>query len=132
MYRRQADTRRRKFESGYKLPPKTDAQRQKISESLIGRFAGKDNPFYGKTHTPETVDKIRLSNLSKPIRSSSGYKGVSLQRDRNQYRAQLWHMGKRFHMGYFDSAEDAAHVVNEKLLELYGNNAVLNIIPQAA
>lgn len=40
--------------------PKSEIHKQHISESRIGRFNGKDNPFYGKHHTDET--KKRLSD----------------------------------------------------------------------
>lgn len=38
--------------------PKSDEHRRKISESLKGRFTGDKNPFFNKTHSPETKQQI--------------------------------------------------------------------------
>jgi hypothetical protein len=38
--------------------PKSEEHRRKISESLKGRFTGDQNPFFGKTHSTETKQKI--------------------------------------------------------------------------
>jgi len=37
-----------------------DYIRRERSERMKGRFAGEKNPFFGKTHTPETLLKIQL------------------------------------------------------------------------
>lgn len=36
-------------------------QREKISKSRIGKYKGEDNPFYGRHHTEESKEKMRLS-----------------------------------------------------------------------
>ena len=38
----------------------TSETKEKISENRKGKCTGKDNPFYGKTHTKETIEKITL------------------------------------------------------------------------
>ena len=40
--------------------------RKHLSESRVGRFTGKDNPFYGRQHTELTKQKISKAN-GKPI-----------------------------------------------------------------
>ena len=37
----------------------SEETRQRLSESLRGKFAGEKNPFYGKTHTEESLRKMR-------------------------------------------------------------------------
>lgn len=37
----------------------TEETRQKTSQSRMGKYTGKDNPFYGKTHSEETLALIR-------------------------------------------------------------------------
>lgn len=40
-------------------------------------------------------------------RNSSGLKGASWQQGVDKWRAQIWRDGKRVHLGYFATAEDA-------------------------
>lgn len=42
--------------SGYTL---SDETRKKISDSRIGKYFGKENPFYGRHHTEATKEKLR-------------------------------------------------------------------------
>lgn len=57
------------FKNGYNLTiggegfPISEKTKKKISKSLMGRFVGKNNPFYGKTHSNET--KAKLSEIAK-------------------------------------------------------------------
>ena len=37
----------------------SEETKKKLSEARKGRFTGKDNPFYGKKHSQETIDKIK-------------------------------------------------------------------------
>ena len=46
-------------------------------------------------------------NSSKQLNNTTGYKGVSKQKGRLNYRAQIWHNNKRVHLGYFETAEKA-------------------------
>ncbi len=48
--------------------------REKLSKAKIGRFTGKDNPFYGKSHSPESIEKIRLDHLGKKASQESRLK----------------------------------------------------------
>lgn len=43
----------------------SDATRKKISESNKGKLSGKNNPFFGKTHTKETIEIIVASNKKR-------------------------------------------------------------------
>jgi hypothetical protein len=48
--------------------PKSEECKRKISESLKGRFIKEDNPFYGKKHTEESINKMKekLKTIERP------------------------------------------------------------------
>lgn len=46
--------------------PKTDEQKRKISETLMGKLVGEKNPFFGKKHTAETNKKNSDAHKGKP------------------------------------------------------------------
>lgn len=60
--------------------------------------------------------------------TTSKYKGVSWDRRRIKWRAKIVHNGKIYHIGRFDSEEEAALAYNKKAIELYGEYACLNIV----
>jgi hypothetical protein len=43
----------------YWLGKKRPLLSEKMKMKMKGKYKGKDNPFYGKKHTPETMDKFR-------------------------------------------------------------------------
>lgn len=57
----------------------TNETKQKISNSRIGKYGGDKNPFFGKTHTDETKNKLRFSS-SKNKHSEETKKKMSLAR----------------------------------------------------
>lgn len=40
--------------------------KQRRADTWAEFFSGSNNPFFGKTHSPETIEKIRAANLGKP------------------------------------------------------------------
>jgi len=50
-----------------------------------------------------------LRNRSKPINNSSGYKGVSFDKKRGMFRADIRHMYKRHFLGHFHTAQEASN-----------------------
>lgn len=65
----------------------------------------------------------------KERKKSSKYRGV-LKRPSGKWEACIWYKGKSHHLGYFDSEIEAAKAYNAKALELHGDKAKLNIIPE--
>lgn len=61
-------------------------------------------------------------NQAAPRTNTSGYKGVNLFRN-GRWRATIGHQRKQIHLGYFDTAEEAAHAYDAAALELYGQFA---------
>lgn len=60
------DKMREAFSKAWKGKHLPLEMRQKISKSRIGKYTGKDNPFYGKHHSDITKQKISEAN-SKPV-----------------------------------------------------------------
>ena len=70
-----------------------------------------------------------LRNKSKYSSNTSGFKGVSFRKDRkhpDRFRAYITLNLKRHYLGYFLTAEDAAHAYDDKAMELFGEFAHLN------
>jgi hypothetical protein len=60
--------------------------------------------------------------VNSPTRSdnSSGYKGVTFKKDAGKWCARVSNRGKRIHLGYFDTAEDAYEAYCKAASEIYG------------
>ncbi|KKN85455.1 hypothetical protein LCGC14_0277740 [marine sediment metagenome] len=68
-----------------------------------------------------------VNNQNKKTWAKSGYKGVTYYPNRTRCFASRCRINnKRLHLGYFETAEEAARAYDTKVLELYGNNAGLN------
>lgn len=42
--------------------PLSDEAKEKLRETMLGRYEGEKNPFYGRVHSQETKDKIGAKN----------------------------------------------------------------------
>lgn len=65
-------------------------------------------------------------NTTKPIRGASRFHGVSLTRQRKNWRAQIRIDGKRVHLGEFKTEELAARAYDEASRKHHGEFARLN------
>lgn len=65
-------------------------------------------------------------NKSPTILNKSGYKGVSFEKQTKKFRADIRHNGKRYNLGRYSSAIDAAKAYDEMALKLHGDFAWLN------
>jgi len=65
---------------------------------------------------------------NQKVRSDSvtGFRGVSVCSYTSRYRVCIWKDGHRFHIGRFDSPEEAARAYDRKACELHGGFAKLN------
>jgi len=73
-------------------------------------------------------EKKNLCNRGKQSNNTSGYKGVTWDKKRCKWQAQIEYKNKHYFLGYFGIKEDAARAYNVKALELHGEFAKLNII----
>jgi len=61
-----------------------------------------------------------LANKTKAPRGKQRMFGVSFNKDAKRFRSQLRVNGKRVHIGYFDTAEEAVAAYEAKGREIYG------------
>lgn len=70
------------------------------------------------THSQNMANKRRYRN------NTSGFKGVTRNTGTGRpWRASLKHDGRRFHLGYFDSAAEAARAYDAAAIETFGEFA---------
>lgn len=72
----------------------------------------------------------RQNNMNRrPIKTgTSRYKGVSFDRRRKKWLAQIKYKGTNFNLGHYEHEKDAAQMYNKKAIELFGEFAYLNEI----
>lgn len=68
-------------------------------------------------------------NRDKPSSNTSGYKGVHWYEARRKWQAYIQVEGKRKHLGYHPTAEEAAIAYDIAARELHGEYARLNFPP---
>lgn len=66
------------------------------------------------------------ANSTKRSNNTSGYKGVSFNKQSKKWTAQITVNKNRIHLGYFDSPEDAAIEYDKYAREYFGEFALLN------
>jgi hypothetical protein len=71
-----------------------------------------------------------LKNQGIRCDSTSGYKGVSWNKQRKKFEAYIMENYKKIHLGFFDIADDAANVYNSAAIKYFGEFAKLNIIKE--
>jgi len=88
----------------------TKETRKKMSESTKGMYLGKNNPFYGKTHSEETKEKIRQARLGKKLSKEHREKLRNIDRSLWQKKVTQYSLSGDF-IEKFDSVNDAAKSV---------------------
>jgi hypothetical protein len=66
------------------------------------------------------------SNLRRSTRNTSGFKGVSWDRSKQKWEANIVQRGKQHFLGYFPTLESAAHAYNVAATEHFGDFAFTN------
>jgi hypothetical protein len=67
-----------------------------------------------------------MANTRVRAINTSGYKGVTWNKDHGRWQPQIKVNGKRKYLGFCDTAEDAAHVYDEAARKYFGEFAKLN------
>lgn len=75
----------------------------------------------------EWVTMGELRRQMKNFKSKTGFRGVT--KEKNRYRAVIYHERKPINLGFYDTAIEAAKAYNNKSKELFGATASLNVIP---
>ena len=68
------------------------------------------------------------TNMKLAKDSTSGFKGVSRDKNRNKWRAYITTHGRFINLGSFDTKKEAARAYNEKAYELFGEFAKPNVL----
>lgn len=62
-------------------------------------------------------------NRRLPVTNTSGFKGVMWSKHAKRWKAQIVLRSRKRHLGYFDTAEAAAHAYDAAAMELFGEFA---------
>lgn len=113
-----------------------------LDGTIVGlhRFLVNALPFFDVDHRDGNTMNYRRRNLRICLRSqnmanikahkdsTSGFKGVSWRKSANKWEARIMVSGKRYELGRFKTAEEAASAYNQAALKFFGSFARLNII----
>jgi hypothetical protein len=70
--------------------------------------------------------KQNMHNMIRPVRNTSGFKGVSWHRGRQRWRARIKMHNREFHIGAFVCAIDAAIAYDRAAIKRFGEFAMTN------
>lgn len=70
-----------------------------------------------------------IANAGVSKSNKSGYKGVNYYPQSSSYKAQIMEFGKKKHIGYYATPEEAALAYNIRSREIFGEFAYQNPIP---
>jgi hypothetical protein len=79
-----------------------------------------------KTNLRICNNSQNAQNRGKTKFNTSGYKGVSYKKKNHRWYSQIMLNKHNYHLGYFDSPEDAAIAYDKKAVELFGEFANIN------
>ena len=100
-------------------------KKPKSDKKLFVRFKN-GNVLDSRIENLEWVTMGMLRRHMTNFKSRSGYRGVT--KEKNRYRAVIYHDRKAYNLGFYDTAEEAAKAYNKKSEELFGKTGSLNVI----
>ncbi|MFT4526131.1 MAG: hypothetical protein ACI9FU_000006 [Granulosicoccus sp.] len=103
----------------------TYIKKPKSDKKLFVRFIN-SNVLDSRVENLEWVTMGMLRRHMSNFKSRSGYRGVT--KEKNRFRAVIYHDRKAFNLGFYDTAEEAAEAYNKKSIELFGKTGSLNVI----
>lgn len=72
----------------------------------------------------------QANKLRKTKKTSGNFKGVYFRKNKNAFVSEITCMRKRHYLGLFRSEIDAARAYNDMAIKLFGEFALLNLIPE--
>ena len=87
-------------------------------------MCGKDNPFYGRKHTKETINKIKKANTGKQLGKDNPFYGRKHTKEANQKNREA-HLGKSVHhteetKKKISEGHKGENAYNSKIYSIYG------------
>jgi len=79
-----------------------------------------------KSNLRSATRSQNMQNANKIKTNTSGYKGVGWHKSTKKWQAQIQVSGKQMHLGYFNSASEAAKAYDRKAVEFFGEFARIN------
>lgn len=76
----------------------------------------------------EATDQQNNFNASKQSNNTSGFKGVTWNKQKQKWRTQIQFDGHNMHVGYFTNLDDAVAAYDQKARELHGDFARVNVV----
>lgn len=106
-----------------------------LHRQIMGYPLGKQIDHINLNKLDNRRENLRICTLEQQIlntnpnkRNKSGFKGVSWNKLRNKWHAQLSIDKKSIYIGYFSTVQEAAKAYNETALKYHGEFARLNQI----
>ena len=82
------------------------------------------DPLDNRRKNLRLATRLQNSRNSKKRKdNTSGYKGVSWNKQKNKWVAKAWMKGKQIHLGYFENIGVASSAYNKGIKKLYGEFA---------
>ena len=82
---------------------------------------GLNNQKFNLRHASNTQNQINVTHFN-----TSGYRGVTYNKQHEKWRVQITINHKRKHLGYFDNAIKAAERYDRAALKYHGEFAIIN------
>lgn len=75
----------------------------------------------------EADKSLNMLNRGRQKNSTTGYKGVHQRKDTKRFQSYLKLNGIRYHLGYYQTALEAASVYDQVAMQLVGKEMELNL-----
>lgn len=111
--------------------PKTLYLHREIMKAPIGTYVDHingdtlDNQKYNLRICSNSEN---MRNRGVPSSNTSGYKGVSFSKDKNMWESKITHKYKTYHLGFFNTKEEAAERYNRAAKKYHKEFAYPNVI----
>lgn len=85
-------------------------------------ICGENHPMYGKTHSKESIEKMKI-NISKSDKRKISGKGINFDKNRNAWRCRIRVNKQNYYLGQFKTYEEALTARLEAEKKYWNNNA---------